>query len=66
MSAVLAGPLADAAGEGMTILRLPGRDQVSTAKRLAEWTTGGILRQPSWRGLRIDKEPGEVHREDPL
>ena len=32
----------------------------------AEWTTDGILRQPSWRGLRIDKEPGEVHREDPL
>ena len=30
----------------------------------AEWTTDGILRQPSWRGLRIDKEPGEVHRED--
>ena len=23
----------------------------------AEWTTDGILRQPSWRGLRIDKEP---------
>ena len=30
----------------------------------AEWTTDGILRQPSWRGLRIDKEPAEVHRED--
>ena len=30
----------------------------------AEWTTDGILRQPSWRGLRIDKEPSEVHRED--
>ncbi len=30
----------------------------------AEWTTDEILRQPSWRGLRIDKEPGEVHRED--
>jgi hypothetical protein len=66
VSAVLAGQLADAAGEGMTILRLPSPDQVSTAKRLAELTTGGILRQPSWRGLRIDKEPGEAHREDPL
>jgi uncharacterized protein YciI len=32
---VLAGPLADADGEGMTILRLPGRDQLSTATRLA-------------------------------
>jgi bifunctional non-homologous end joining protein LigD len=30
----------------------------------AEWTTDMILRQPSWRGLRIDKEPGDVHRED--
>jgi bifunctional non-homologous end joining protein LigD len=30
----------------------------------AEWTTDEILRQPSWRGLRIDKEPAEVHRED--
>jgi hypothetical protein len=23
-----------------------------------------ILRQPSWRGLRIDKDPRDVHRED--
>ena len=30
----------------------------------AEWTNEGILRQPSWRGLRIDKEPGDVRRED--
>jgi bifunctional non-homologous end joining protein LigD len=30
----------------------------------AEWTTDMILRQPSWRGLRIDKDPGDVHRED--
>ena len=30
----------------------------------AEWTTEEILRQPSWRGLRIDKNPGDVHRED--
>ena len=30
----------------------------------AGWTSDGILRQPSWRGLRIDKEPAEVHRED--
>ena len=29
-----------------------------------EWTADGILRQPSWRGLRIDKDPAEVHRED--
>jgi bifunctional non-homologous end joining protein LigD len=30
----------------------------------AEWTTDEILRQPSWRGLRIDKGPRDVHRED--
>ena len=30
----------------------------------AEWTTDEILRQPSWRGLRIDKNASEVHRED--
>ncbi len=29
----------------------------------AEWTTEGRLRFPSWRGLRADKEPREVHRE---
>jgi uncharacterized protein YciI len=32
---VAAGPLPDAEGEGMTILRLPGPDQLSTATRLA-------------------------------
>ena len=26
----------------------------------AEWTSGGHLRQPSWRGLRTDKLPQEV------
>jgi ATP-dependent DNA ligase len=30
----------------------------------AEWTADGFLRQPSWRGLRIDKDPAEVRRED--
>ena len=32
---VLAGPLGDAAGEGMTILRLPGGGRLGTAARLA-------------------------------
>ncbi|WP_343573877.1 ATP-dependent DNA ligase [Mycobacterium sp.] len=31
--------------------------------RYSEWTSDGRLRQPSWRGLRPDKEPGEVARE---
>jgi len=29
----------------------------------AEWTADGRLRQPSWRGLRVDKDPGDVVRE---
>ncbi|MFB8148049.1 ATP-dependent DNA ligase [Microbacterium sp. NPDC056003] len=29
-----------------------------------EFTPGGILRHPRWRGLRPDKSPGEVRRED--
>jgi len=29
----------------------------------AEWTRDGHLRHPTWRGLRPDKEPGEVARE---
>lgn len=28
-----------------------------------EWTRDGLLRHPSWRGLRPDKAPLEVHRE---
>jgi bifunctional non-homologous end joining protein LigD len=28
-----------------------------------EWTTDGRLRHPSWRGLRVDKQPSEVVRE---
>ena len=29
-----------------------------------EWTREGRLRHPTWRGLRPDKEPGDVVRED--
>ena len=28
-----------------------------------EWTADGHLRHPSWRGLRPDKDPRQVHRE---
>lgn len=31
--------------------------------RYSEWTKAGRLRQPSWRGLRPDKAPGDVVRE---
>ena len=27
-----------------------------------EWTGEMIMRHPSWRGLRIDKDPAEAHR----
>jgi bifunctional non-homologous end joining protein LigD len=29
-----------------------------------EWTADGSMRHPSWRGLRADKNPGQVRRED--
>jgi bifunctional non-homologous end joining protein LigD len=29
----------------------------------AEWTREGMMRHPAWRGLRPDKEPGDVVRE---
>jgi bifunctional non-homologous end joining protein LigD len=29
-----------------------------------EWTRSGVARHPSWRGLRPDKAPGDVVRED--
>jgi bifunctional non-homologous end joining protein LigD len=29
----------------------------------AEWTSGNRLRQPSWRGWRVDKRPADVTRE---
>lgn len=32
--------------------------------RYSEWTPDGRLRQSSWRGLRPDKDPGQVTRED--
>jgi bifunctional non-homologous end joining protein LigD len=31
----------------------------------AEWTSDGRMRHPSWRGLRPDKSPAEVFREEP-
>lgn len=31
--------------------------------RFGSWTEGGRLRHPSWRGLRDDLDPKDVHRE---
>lgn len=33
--------------------------------RFSEWTTDGVLRQPAFEGLRLDKPATEVHRETP-
>lgn len=30
-----------------------------------DWTGDGVLRHPSWRGLRADKQPEQVRRESP-
>lgn len=31
----------------------------------SEWTASGIMRQPIFKGMRIDKDPRSVHREKP-
>jgi bifunctional non-homologous end joining protein LigD len=49
--------------------RMDSRDAVWVKPELVgevifgEWTSAGRLRHPSWRGLRPDKSPTEVHRE---
>ncbi|MDQ0894521.1 ATP-dependent DNA ligase [Agromyces ramosus] len=32
---------------------------------LSDWTTTGVARHPRWRGLRPDKSPDDVQREEP-
>jgi DNA ligase D-like protein (predicted ligase) len=32
--------------------------------RYTEWTADGRLRQPIWRGLRLDREPRDIRREE--
>ncbi|MDF5754179.1 non-homologous end-joining DNA ligase [Spongiactinospora sp. TRM90649] len=32
--------------------------------RFGEWTGDGMMRHPSWRGLRSDKDPADVRREN--
>jgi bifunctional non-homologous end joining protein LigD len=40
--------------------------QLIAQVQFSEWTHDGHLRAPSYQGLREDKEPEEVHREEPL
>jgi ATP-dependent DNA ligase len=46
-------------GRGVTFVK----PELVGEVRFSEWTSDGRLRQPSWRGLRPDKEPGDVVRE---
>lgn len=39
------------------------RPEVVVDVAFTEWTSGGVLRQPAYRGRRLDKIPGEVVRE---
>lgn len=50
------GPLPKAQVAGATWVRPTLVGEV----RFSEWTGEGRLRQPSWRGLRPDKRPGDV------
>jgi len=58
---IAAGPLADAEGEGMTILRLPGPGRLGTAVRLAAENdasvAGGFL-AVSVRPWHVMMQPG--------
>nr|WP_319430408.1 hypothetical protein [Mycobacterium sp. RTGN5] len=36
------------------------RSELVGEARFSEWTSDSRLRQPSWRGLRPDKEPADV------
>ncbi|MCU1447154.1 ATP-dependent DNA ligase [Cryobacterium sp.] len=53
-------PAADAGDAGWVRPLLVGEAE------FAEWTPGGRLRHPTWRGLRVDKDPGDVAVEDVL
>ena len=52
--------------------RQPPRNAIFAEPRLvaevefSEWTSAGTLRHPSFKGLREDKDPEEVVREEPL
>jgi bifunctional non-homologous end joining protein LigD len=54
-----AGPLSTAEARGAHYVKPSLVGEV----RFGEWTSGGHLRHPAWRGLRIDKNAAEVVRE---
>jgi ATP-dependent DNA ligase len=52
-------PLPRPEAKGVTYVR----PELVGEVRYGEWTSDDRLRHPSWRGLRRDKQPGEVQRE---
>jgi bifunctional non-homologous end joining protein LigD len=67
-------PLVEQIQEQSTRWRAPGwkpsecrwvRPELVAQVKFTEWTTDGILRHPSFLGLREDKSPRDVVREDP-
>jgi bifunctional non-homologous end joining protein LigD len=38
--------------------------QIVIRAEFAEWTTDNLLRQAAFKGIEIDRDPGEVHREE--
>ncbi len=40
--------------------------QLVAEVEFTEWTSGGMVRHPSFKGLRSDKDPGDVIREVPV
>lgn len=41
------------------------RPEVVCEMSFSEWTSDGMMRHPSFEGLRSDKKPAQVHREKP-
>ena len=56
-------PFSTPLGHAETTLAHFVRPKLVGEVKYAEWTPDGILRQPSWRGLRLDKAAGDVVRE---
>jgi bifunctional non-homologous end joining protein LigD len=54
-------PLPAAARRGVTWVR----PELVCEARFSEWTSDGILRHPSFQGLRQDKSPRQIVREQP-
>ncbi|MEP6680883.1 MAG: DNA ligase D [Chloroflexota bacterium] len=40
--------------------------QIVIRAEFAEWTSDGLLRQAAFKGLEIDRDPRQVHREEPI